>query len=56
MIALLGMQPATAAIGSDIALVVRPDTPADDLSLGEVRDLLLGSGNRGTVNCASPCW
>jgi ABC-type phosphate transport system substrate-binding protein len=30
------------AIGGDIALVVRPDTPVDDLSLSEVRDLLLG--------------
>jgi hypothetical protein len=29
-------------VGGDIALVVRPDTPADDLSLREVRDLLLG--------------
>jgi ABC-type phosphate transport system substrate-binding protein len=42
-VALLGMQPAPGlAIGGDIALVVRPDTPADNLSLSEVRDLLLG--------------
>src|ERR1700676_2125196 len=39
----LGFQPATSfAVGGDIALVVRPDTPADNLSLREVRDLLLG--------------
>lgn len=28
--------------GSDIAVVVHPDTPADDLSLAEVRKVLLG--------------
>lgn len=39
----LWQQPASPfAVSGDIALVVRPDTPADDLSLGEVRDLLLG--------------
>ena len=43
LISCLGMQtPAAFAVGGDIALVVRPDTPADDLSLGEVRDLMLG--------------
>ena len=39
----VGQPPGRAyAIGGDIALVVRPDTPVDDLSLSEVRDLLLG--------------
>ncbi len=33
--------PAVAA-GGDIAIVVGPDTPVDDLSLSEVRKLLLG--------------
>ena len=31
-----------AAAENDIAVVVRPDTPADDLSFGEIRKLLLG--------------
>jgi len=31
-----------AAAGGDIAVVVRPDTPADDLTLAEIRRLLLG--------------
>jgi hypothetical protein len=32
----------TIATAGDIAVVVRPDTPADDLSLREIRDLMLG--------------
>lgn len=32
----------TVAMAGDIAVVVRPDTPADDLSLREIRDLMLG--------------
>ena len=32
----------TIAMAGDIAVVVRPDTPADNLSLREVRDLMLG--------------
>jgi hypothetical protein len=43
VIALFGLQPSPVhAGGGDIALVVRPDTPAEDLSLSEVRNLLLG--------------
>jgi hypothetical protein len=34
--------PSAAAAGGDIAVVVRPDTPVDDLSLSEIRKLLLG--------------
>jgi len=38
-----GRSPAPAfAVSGDIAVVVRPDTPADDLSLSEIRKLLLG--------------
>lgn len=32
----------TAAAAADIAVVVRPDTPAEDLTLSEIRRLLLG--------------
>jgi hypothetical protein len=43
LITCLGMPTGTVfAAGGDIALVVRPDTPADDLRLAEVRDLMLG--------------
>jgi hypothetical protein len=38
---LLALFPLTAA-ESDIAVVVRPDTPADNLSLAEIRKLLMG--------------
>jgi hypothetical protein len=31
-----------AGAGSDVAMVVRPDVPVDNLSFGEVRKLLLG--------------
>jgi hypothetical protein len=31
-----------APTGGDVAVVVRPDTPADDLSFSEIRKLLLG--------------
>lgn len=34
--------PAAGAAGADIAAVVRPDTPADDLTLSQVRKLLTG--------------
>ena len=34
--------PLGAAPGSDIAVVVRPDTPVDNLSFGEIRKLLMG--------------
>jgi hypothetical protein len=39
-----------AAVASDIAVVVRPDTPAGDLSLREVRDLLFGERQFWTSN------
>ncbi len=39
-VTLLPVQPALAA--ADIAVVVRPDTPADNLSFSEIRKLLLG--------------
>ena len=43
VIALFGLLPGSLpAIDGDIAVVVRPDTPADNLSFREVRDLLLG--------------
>lgn len=32
----------TVAMAGDIAVVVRPDTPTDGLSLREIRDLMLG--------------
>lgn len=38
---LASLVPAAAA-GGDVAVVVRPDTPVDDLSLSEIRKLLLG--------------
>jgi len=34
--------PAQTSKGADIAVVVHPDTPVSDLSLGEVRQVLLG--------------
>ena len=34
--------PPTLAAGGDIAVIVRPDTPADDLTLAQTRKLLLG--------------
>ena len=46
--------------GGDVAVVVRPDTPADDLSLGEIRKVLLGerqfwtSGLRVTLLIQAP--
>jgi hypothetical protein len=40
-VSFVGGSPAN-AIAGDIAVVVRPDTPADDLSLREIRDLMLG--------------
>jgi len=50
----------TIAMAGDIAVVVRPDTPADDLSLREVRDLMMGekqfwnSGLRVTLLIRAP--
>lgn len=40
----LAARPASAqdARGGDVAIVVRPDVPVDDLSFSEVRELLLG--------------
>jgi ABC-type phosphate transport system substrate-binding protein len=39
--AALGVLPATAAAG-DVAIVVRPDTPVDSLTLGDLRRVFLG--------------
>lgn len=42
-VALISLVPApVSAVENDIAVVVRPDTPAEDLSFGEIRKLLLG--------------
>ena len=41
-IALLLLPLSTFAAGGDIAVVVRPDTPADNLSFSEIRKLLMG--------------
>jgi hypothetical protein len=38
---LAGMLPARAA-GADVAIVVRPETPVDNLSMGDLRRVLLG--------------
>ncbi len=38
----LGMLPARAAGSGDVAIVVRPETPVDNLSLGDLRRVLLG--------------
>ena len=38
----LGFLPATLAAATDIAVVVRPDSPVDDLTLSQTRRLLLG--------------
>ena len=49
-----------AGAGGDVAVVVRPDTPADDLSLCEIRKVLLGerqfwtSGLRVTLLIQAP--
>jgi ABC-type phosphate transport system substrate-binding protein len=44
LLACLSLLPPTAAAatGGDIAVVVRPDTPADNLSFNDIRKLLLG--------------
>ena len=39
---LIGILFALSAAGGDIAVVVRPDTPVDDLTLSQTRKLLLG--------------
>jgi hypothetical protein len=38
----LGMLPARAAGSGDVAIVVRPETPVDNLSMGDLRRVLLG--------------
>src|SRR5436305_13270252 len=38
----LGFLPSAFAAGADIAVVVRPDAPVDDLTLPQTRRLLLG--------------
>ena len=46
-----GLAPrATAAGGSDIAVVVRPDTPIDNLTLAEARQVLMGDRQYWTGN------
>jgi len=42
LLALLALLPLSSAPTGDIAVVVRPDTPADNLSFSEIRKLLLG--------------
>ena len=50
----------SAGAGGDVAVVVRPDTPADDLSLSEIRKVLFGerqfwsSGLRVTLLIQAP--
>jgi ABC-type phosphate transport system substrate-binding protein len=41
-LASLGMVRARAAASGDVAIVVRPETPVDNLSLGDLRRVLLG--------------
>ncbi|HTS30327.1 MAG TPA: hypothetical protein VMH81_30855 [Bryobacteraceae bacterium] len=44
------LSPRAGAADSDIAVVVRPDTPADNLSFAEIRRLLLGDRQFWTSN------
>jgi ABC-type phosphate transport system substrate-binding protein len=39
---LAAIVPSSIAAGGDVAVVVRPDTPVDDLTLSQTRKLLLG--------------
>lgn len=48
--AALSVPPAFGAGGGDIAVVVGQDTPVEDLSLSEVRKLLLGDRQYWTAN------
>jgi hypothetical protein len=41
-LASLGLTSAKAAAAGDVAMVVRPETPVDNLSLGDLRRVLLG--------------
>jgi hypothetical protein len=41
-LASLGLRPVRAAGSGDVAIVVRPETPVDNLSLGDLRRVLLG--------------
>ncbi len=51
LLVFLSLLPAMAiAADSDIAVVVRPDTPADNLSFSEVRKLMLGDRQFWTSN------
>jgi hypothetical protein len=47
---LAGVLPPAVATGADIAVVVRPDTPAEDLTLAQTRKLLLGEQQFWTSN------
>ena len=42
VLAYSGISPARAAGAGDVAIIVRPDTPVDNLSLGDLRRVLLG--------------
>lgn len=48
--AALSAWPASGAAGSDIAIVVRPDLPVNDMTFAEVRKLLLGDRQFWTSN------
>ena len=50
MALLAGVIPPAVATGADIAVVVRPDTPAEDLTLAQTRKLLLGEQQFWTSN------
>lgn len=47
---LFGLALPTEAVGGDIAVVVRPDTPVSDLSLAQTRKLFLGERQFWTSN------
>src|SRR3954469_18636154 len=48
--AVLPARPAPAAASTDIAIVVRPDVPVDNLTFAELRKLLLGDRRFWTSN------
>jgi hypothetical protein len=50
LLAAAGSPPHAVAAGGDIAVVVGPETPVDNLSLSEVRKLLLGDRQFWTGN------
>jgi len=50
VLCLLALRPSAAANTTDIAIVVRPDVPADNLSFSELRKLMLGNRQFWTSN------